>query len=60
MADHELAAGDAVVHGEVAYPEEEPDREPEPTPVLVGAGASASDDGPDDPFLEVVSGAVSD
>ena len=35
MTDAELQAGDAMVHGEVAYPEEEPDQ----VPALVGDGA---------------------
>jgi len=47
MSDAELLAGDILVHGEVAYPEEERDS----APALVGARAVA-EDGPDDPFLE--------
>ncbi|HEY2315504.1 MAG TPA: hypothetical protein VGH96_17985, partial [Streptosporangiaceae bacterium] len=34
MTDAELQAGDAMVHGEVAYPEEEPDE----VPAMVGDG----------------------
>jgi Amt family ammonium transporter len=34
MTDAELLAGDAMVHGEVAYPEEEPDK----VPAMVGDG----------------------
>ncbi len=48
MPDAELQVGDAAIHGEVAYPEEEP--EIVPTPVLVGAGRGG-DDGSGDPFL---------
>jgi ammonium transporter, Amt family len=48
MPDAELQAGDAAVHGEVAYPDEEPTETP--VPALVGARAR-DDDGPDDPFL---------
>jgi hypothetical protein len=44
-----------MVHGEVAYPEEEPDD----VPALVGAGVSG-DDGPDDPFLDTAPEVVSD
>jgi ammonium transporter, Amt family len=57
MSDAELLAGDIAVHGEVAYPEEEPD---ELVPALVGAAgsarsvgpASSADGGPPDPFLD--------
>jgi ammonium transporter, Amt family len=53
MPDAELLAGDIAVHGEVAYPEEEPD---EQVPALVGAAA----DGPQDPFLDDTQEVVSD
>jgi ammonium transporter, Amt family len=49
MPDAELRTGDAAVHGEVAYPQEEPSEAP--VPALVGAGAR-DDDGPEDPFLD--------
>ena len=55
MSDAELLVGDEMVHGEVAYPEEEPDD----VPALVGAGAGG-DDGPDDPFLDTAPEVVSD
>jgi Amt family ammonium transporter len=55
MSDAELLVGDEMVHGEVAYPEEEPDD----VPALVGAGVSG-DDGPDDPFLDTAPEVVSD
>ena len=55
MSDAELLVGDEMVHGEVAYPEEEPDD----VPALVGAGAGG-DDGPDDPFLDSAPEVVSD
>jgi Amt family ammonium transporter len=45
MTDAELMVGDLAVHGEEAYPEEEPD---EKVPALVGAAS----EGPDDPFLD--------
>jgi ammonium transporter, Amt family len=40
MPDAELRAGDSMVHGEVAYPEEEPDR----VPALVGGGDGTPDE----------------
>jgi hypothetical protein len=43
MSDAELLIGDLAIHGEVAYPEEEPDDQ---VPALVGAS-----EGPDDPFV---------
>jgi Amt family ammonium transporter len=55
MSDAELLVGDEMVHGEVAYPEEEPDD----VPALVGAGVGG-DDGPDDPFLDSAPEVVSD
>ena len=55
MSDAELLVGDEMVHGEVAYPEEEPDD----VPALVGAGVSGAD-GPDDPFLDTAPEVVSD
>ena len=57
MTDAELLAGDIMVHGEVAYPEEEPDLEP----VLVGAGTPDGGPGvPDDPFVHAIAEVVSD
>src|ERR1700722_20312431 len=56
MPDAELLVGDLAVHGEVAYPEEEPD---ERVPALVGASGSA-DGGPQDPFLDDAPEVVSD
>ena len=56
MPDAELMVGDLAVHGEVAYPEEEPD---EKVPALVGAAGSA-DGGPQDPFLDDAPEVVSD
>jgi hypothetical protein len=53
MSDAELLVGDLAVHGEVAYPEEEPDDQ---VPALVG-GAS---EGPDDPFVDDSPGVLSD
>jgi ammonium transporter, Amt family len=48
MSDAEQMAGDIAVHGEVAYPEEEPELKP----VLVGAGTPDGGPGvPDDPFV---------
>jgi Amt family ammonium transporter len=41
MSDAELAAGDQMVHGEVAYPVEEPD--PEQARVLAGVGGRAAE-----------------
>jgi ammonium transporter, Amt family len=53
MPDAELLIGDLAVHGEEAYPEEEPD---EKVPALVGA----SGEGPGDPFVADSSGVLSD
>jgi len=53
MSDAELLVGDLAVHGEVAYPEEEPDDQ---VPALVGAAG----EGPDDPFVDDSPGVLSD
>ena len=53
MPEAELLVGDLAVHGEVAYPEEEPD---EKVPALVGANA----EGPQDPFLDDAPEVISD
>jgi ammonium transporter, Amt family len=50
MSDAELAVGDKAIHGEEAYPEDEPDESehaPEREPAL--AGAAASNGHPEDP-----------
>jgi hypothetical protein len=54
MTDAELLAGDIVVHGEVAYPEEEPDR----VPAMVGDGTP--DGGPGASYADTPSEVVSD
>jgi Amt family ammonium transporter len=54
MPDAELAIGDMAVHGEVAYPEEEPDR----VPAMVGDGTP--DGGPGAPYADRPSEVVSD
>ena len=54
MPDAELAIGDMAIHGEVAYPEEEPDR----VPAMVGDGTP--DGGPGAPYADRPSEVISD